>query len=187
MPIQQFRYMRKIWFCNSKDVHYATMKNMQHVPVSLMSIIRHADTLVWKFKINAQRTWFLWAKYYDSVRYIIDTFDDIWSLLELFRFSNASMNTANYVARHIYAVQWKEKNLGFDLPPKFPKFLSRHIIFYDKVDIGLWFYTNHMARGYEPGGHICLNLSKISTFTYAPNPGSDLEIFDCFQGPVPTL
>ena len=35
---------------------------------------------------------------------IIDTFDDIRSLLELFRFSNHGLNNAKYAARHIYAV-----------------------------------------------------------------------------------
>ena len=49
------------------------------------------------------------------------------------------------------------------------------------------FYTHHMARAYEPGGHIPLNIGKIGTFTYGRNPGGDLEIFDCFLGPVLTL
>ena len=43
-----------------------------------------------------------------------------------------------------------------------------------------------MAREYDPGGHIPLNIGKIGTFTYGPNPGGDLEIFDYFPGPVLT-
>ena len=80
-----------------------------------------------------------------------------------------------------------KKKIPFDPPPNFPNFLSRVIIFYDKVDIGHSFFTQNMARAYEPGGHIRLNLSKIGTFTYAPNPGGDLEIFDIFAGPVLNL
>ena len=34
---------------------------------------------------------------------IIDNFDDIRSLLELFRNSNQDLNNAKYAARHIYA------------------------------------------------------------------------------------
>ena len=49
------------------------------------------------------------------------------------------------------------------------------------------FYTHHMARAYEPGGHIPLKIGKNDTFTYGPNPGGDLEILDCFPGPVLTL
>ena len=33
---------------------------------------------------------------------VIDTFDDIRSLLELFRNSNQDLNNAKYAARHIY-------------------------------------------------------------------------------------
>ena len=43
-----------------------------------------------------------------------------------------------------------------------------------------------MARGYDPGGHNRLNIGKIGTFTYGPNPGGDLQIFDYFPGHVLT-
>ena len=43
-----------------------------------------------------------------------------------------------------------------------------------------------MARAYDPGGHIRLNIAIIGTSTYGPHPGGDLQIFDCFPGPVLT-
>ena len=52
-------------------------------------------------------------------------------------------------------VQWTgKKTAGFDPPPNFPKFLSRHIIFYDKVDIGHKFlYPLYGARIWARRSH----------------------------------
>ena len=49
------------------------------------------------------------------------------------------------------------------------------------------FFTQIMARAYDPGGHLPPNNGNYGTFKYGPNPGGDLEIFDCFPGPVLTV
>ena len=78
-------------------------KLAQEAHLSLLTVVNSFACLALFFAFCLKGHDFFWLNILTQLGTIIDTFDDIRSLLELFRNSNQDLNNAKYAARHIYA------------------------------------------------------------------------------------